>query len=172
MLAGCITIDEGIKSSTNGELLETKRKFSAAYDVFGELRDFEYYKSGILVRKFIIHIHFYEKVKSNSTNQDFAHHKYFNLSWDLFLLDQMAREFGPGENYEDLGGPPAREDSINDYIKWCKDEGVSPEKPYSGKFNLRISPELHRKIALAANQQKLSLNKFVEKALIDELVNL
>ena len=65
----------------------------------------------------------------------------------------------------------AFKDSINDYIKWCKDEGVSPEKPYSGKFNLRISPELHRKIALAANQQKLSLNKFVEKALIDELTN-
>lgn len=60
-------------------------------------------------------------------------------------------------------------ESIDDYIGWCGEEGVNPEKPYSGKFNLRISPELHRKIALAAHQNDLSINKFVEKALIDEL---
>jgi predicted HicB family RNase H-like nuclease len=43
--------------------------------------------------------------------------------------------------------------SINDYIEWCNDEGVSPEKPYSGKFNVRISPDLHRKIAQAAHKK-------------------
>jgi predicted HicB family RNase H-like nuclease len=66
----------------------------------------------------------------------------------------------------------AFKDSINDYIRWCREEGVTPEKPYSGKFNLRISPELHRKIAIAANKNKISLNKFVEKALMDELLNI
>lgn len=66
----------------------------------------------------------------------------------------------------------AFKDSINDYIQWCREEGVTPEKPYSGKFNLRISPELHRKIAIAANKNKISLNKFVEKALMDELLNI
>jgi predicted HicB family RNase H-like nuclease len=60
-------------------------------------------------------------------------------------------------------------DSIDDYLDWCKERGKEPEKPYSGKFNLRISPELHRKIALVSKKQNLSLNKFVEKALIDEL---
>jgi len=60
-------------------------------------------------------------------------------------------------------------ESIEDYIRWCKEEGVSPEKPYSGKFNLRISPELHREIAIASTKMNVSLNKFVEKALIDEL---
>lgn len=63
----------------------------------------------------------------------------------------------------------AFKDSVDDYLKWCKEEGVSPEKPYSGKFNLRISPELHREIAIASNKMNVSLNKFVEKALIDEL---
>jgi len=116
MVTGCFTIDEGIKSSTNEELLETNRKFSAVYDVLGELKIFEYYKSSILVRNFFIHVHFYEKVKSKSTSQDSSHRKYSNLSWDLFLLDQMTRTFGPSEDYESLGGPPAREDSINDYI--------------------------------------------------------
>jgi len=116
MVTGCFTIDEGIKSSTNKELLETNRKFSAVYDVFGELKVFEYYKSSILVRNFFIHVHFYEKVKSKSTSQDSSHNKYSNLSWDLFVLNQMARAFGPGEDYESLGGPPPRDDSINDYI--------------------------------------------------------
>ncbi len=63
----------------------------------------------------------------------------------------------------------AFKDSIDDYLNWCKDEGEEPEKPYSGKFNLRISPELHRKIVIASHKMNLSLNKFVEKALIDEL---
>ncbi|MFW5770853.1 MAG: type II toxin-antitoxin system HicB family antitoxin [Spirochaetota bacterium] len=65
----------------------------------------------------------------------------------------------------------AFKESINDYLEWCKKDGIQPEKPYSGKFNLRISPELHRKIAIAAQRNKLSLNKYVEKALIDELSN-
>ena len=52
----------------------------------------------------------------------------------------------------------AFKDSIDDYIKWCKEEGVEAEKPYSGKFNLRISPELHREIAIASTK----MNLFIE----------
>ncbi len=59
--------------------------------------------------------------------------------------------------------------SIDDYIDWCKSEGASPEKPYSGKFNLRLSPELHKEIAITARKLNLSINNFVEKALKDEL---
>jgi predicted HicB family RNase H-like nuclease len=62
--------------------------------------------------------------------------------------------------------------SIDDYVQWCKDDGVEPEKPYSGKFNLRISPELHRQAAVASAQQGMSLNKFVEKAIADEIVQM
>jgi predicted HicB family RNase H-like nuclease len=54
-------------------------------------------------------------------------------------------------------------------LDWCKKEGVKPEKPHSGKFNVRLSPELHRKIAISANKMHLSINNFVEKALEDEL---
>lgn len=65
----------------------------------------------------------------------------------------------------------AFKDSVNDYIEFCKADGVEPEKPYSGKFNLRISPELHREAAVASVRRGLSLNKFVEKAISDELVS-
>lgn len=60
-------------------------------------------------------------------------------------------------------------ESITDYLNWCKDEGIEPEKPYSGKFNLRLSPELHREAAITARKLHLSLNSFVEKAVKDEL---
>jgi predicted HicB family RNase H-like nuclease len=63
----------------------------------------------------------------------------------------------------------AFKESIEDYLKWCKEEGEEPEKPYSGKFNLRLSPELHRKIAMEAKKLKLSINSFVEKAITDEI---
>ena len=62
-------------------------------------------------------------------------------------------------------------DSVNDYLQWCKEEGVEPEKPYSGKFNLRITPELHREAAVHAHKLNMSLNKFVEKAIVDEISN-
>ena len=28
--------------------------------------------------------------------------------------------------------------SVEDYLEWCKEDGISPEKPYSGKLNLRL----------------------------------
>ncbi|HUW69608.1 MAG TPA: type II toxin-antitoxin system HicB family antitoxin [bacterium] len=72
-----------------------------------------------------------------------------------------------GTTVEEIEG--AFKDSINDYINWCKAEGVAPEKPYSGKFNLRLTPELHKEVAITARKMNLSINNFVEKALKDEL---
>lgn len=35
-------------------------------------------------------------------------------------------------------------DSIEDYLGFCKERGEFPEKPFSGKFNVRIDPEFTR----------------------------
>ena len=59
--------------------------------------------------------------------------------------------------------------SVDDYLKWCKEDGVEPEKPYSGKFNVRLSPLFHSQVAIAARKLNLSLNSFVEKSLHDEI---
>jgi len=72
-----------------------------------------------------------------------------------------------GTTVDEIEG--AFKDSVEDYIQWCKSEGVSPEKPYSGRFNLRLSPALHKEIAITARKMNLSINNFVEKALKDEL---
>jgi predicted HicB family RNase H-like nuclease len=60
-------------------------------------------------------------------------------------------------------------DSVDDYLEWCKQDGITPQKPYSGKFNLRLTPELHREVAVTAKKLKISINSFVEKALQDEI---
>ena len=59
----------------------------------------------------------------------------------------------------------AFKDSIDDYLDWCKERGEKPEKPYSGKFNLRIPPELHAKLVAHAELENISLNVYVAKTL-------
>ncbi len=39
--------------------------------------------------------------------------------------------------------------------------GAAPEKPYSGTLSLRISPELHRRIAEQAAKAGESINRFI-----------
>jgi predicted HicB family RNase H-like nuclease len=52
-------------------------------------------------------------------------------------------------------------DSIDDYIEFCHERDEIPEKPFSGKFNLRIPPELHREAYIAAKHSGMSLNSWV-----------
>ena len=59
--------------------------------------------------------------------------------------------------------------SIDDYLEWCKEDGIEPEKPYSGNFTIRFTPELHQKLAVAAKILGMSINGFVEKSVKDEL---
>lgn len=54
---------------------------------------------------------------------------------------------------------------IDEYLEDCKVRGVDPEHPYKGTFNVRISPELHRSIAVYAIEHGKSLNAAVEEAI-------
>ena len=55
----------------------------------------------------------------------------------------------------------AFQESVEDYLAFCAERGEQPEKPYSGKFSVRIDPELHRKIATRARIASKSLNRWV-----------
>ena len=59
--------------------------------------------------------------------------------------------------------------SVDDYLEWCKEDNVEPEKPYSGNFTVRFTPELHQKLAVGAKVLGLSINGFIEKSVKDEL---
>jgi predicted HicB family RNase H-like nuclease len=49
-------------------------------------------------------------------------------------------------------------DSVDDYLDFCKQRGEEPEKSVSGRFVLRMPPELHRRLLLRAKQSGKSLN--------------
>ena len=56
-------------------------------------------------------------------------------------------------------------DSIEDYLAFCKERNEEPDRPFSGKFNLRLKPELHREAYVEARRAHMSLNAWVEQAI-------
>lgn len=62
----------------------------------------------------------------------------------------------------------AFKDSIDDYLAFCKERNEAPEKPFSGKFNVRLNPELHREAYAAAKALNMSLNTWVVQAIQHE----
>ena len=59
----------------------------------------------------------------------------------------------------------AFQDSVDDYLEFCAERGEDPEKPYSGKFVVRVEPELHKRLAIEARKRGLSINALVGEAL-------
>lgn len=51
------------------------------------------------------------------------------------------------------------------YLQSCVEDGKEPDTPFKGVFNVRLDPELHRRVAEMAMEEDLSLNAFVNKAL-------
>jgi predicted HicB family RNase H-like nuclease len=56
-------------------------------------------------------------------------------------------------------------DSVDDYLDFCAERGEAPEKPYSGKFVVRVEPELHKTITIEARKEGKSLNAWVNTAI-------
>jgi predicted HicB family RNase H-like nuclease len=55
--------------------------------------------------------------------------------------------------------------SLTVFLQVCQEKGIEPRRSYSGKFNLRVSPDLHQKLAIAAQAEGKSLNAVVQEAL-------
>lgn len=85
--------------------------------------------------------------------------KVLGLSKALILyegqtLDELRRDFEAG---------------VDDYLEGCKAEGVTPMKPYSGRLNLRMTSELHSRIAAYAASAGITINSFINRAVQNEL---
>lgn len=83
-----------------------------------------------------------------------------------FITDSVLYE---GSSVEEL--KRNFQESVDDYIEACSEIGKEPQKPFKGRILTRINPELHKKAALIALQKRISLNKFVEKAIRREVEN-
>ena len=59
----------------------------------------------------------------------------------------------------------AFEEAVDDYLEFCKKKGKQPEKPFKGSFNLRLDPELHKRLVSNAMSGGKTLNAFVKDLL-------
>lgn len=51
--------------------------------------------------------------------------------------------------------------SLRVFLNACHERGIEPHKQYSGKFNLRIPPDLHERLAVQAAAHGKSINAWV-----------
>jgi predicted HicB family RNase H-like nuclease len=86
-------------------------------------------------------------------------------------LDQFRGEIlGLNGSADFYGKSPASlrkefKNSLKIFLEVCEEEGISPKKEYSGKFNLRIPSKLHREIAARATATDKSINQWVSEIL-------
>lgn len=75
------------------------------------------------------------------------------------VLDLDAVLTFEAENVRDA--EQAFHDTVDDYLDWCAERGKQPEKPFSGKLILRLSPDIHRAAVVAAASEHKSLNTWL-----------
>ncbi|MBE5836027.1 MAG: type II toxin-antitoxin system HicB family antitoxin [Butyrivibrio sp.] len=61
------------------------------------------------------------------------------------------------------------QNSVKNYVDYCVQIGKEPEREFKGSFNVRIKPEQHKKVALYAANEGITINQFVSRAIDDEL---
>ena len=60
-------------------------------------------------------------------------------------------------------------EAIDVYLEDCKNKDITPEKPFKGSFNVRVSPKLHQEAALLAMENKMSLNHFISESIRERI---
>jgi predicted HicB family RNase H-like nuclease len=78
----------------------------------------------------------------------------------LFIRDAIGYHSETVEGLEE-----AFREAVDDYLAACREDGSEPDVPCKGSFNVRVGPERHRKVAIAARNQGVGLNDFVGLAL-------
>ena len=68
-----------------------------------------------------------------------------------------------GRSVEEL--QQAFQESVDDYLAFCRERGEEPDKPFTGKLMLRLPPELHREAYVRARQEGKSLNQWIAERL-------
>lgn len=72
-----------------------------------------------------------------------------------------------GESFEEL--EVAFKESIDSYLEFCEELGDEPEKPFSGRVSLRLTPEDHRLASNQAALEDISLNTWLCQAVREKI---
>ena len=70
---------------------------------------------------------------------------------------------GQGKSVEEL--KKAYGDSMEDYFAFCKERGEEPDKPFAGRLTVRLSPDQHKKVILAAEKAGKNVDSWIADAL-------
>jgi predicted HicB family RNase H-like nuclease len=100
------------------------------------------------------------------TLDDYSAKIEYDSELDLFRGEILGLSGGAdfyGKNPKELRAEFKR--SLQVFLEVCREKGIEPKRHFSGKFNLRISPELHEKLAIAAQAQGKSINALAQEAL-------
>ena len=92
----------------------------------------------------------------------------FDPDLDLFRGEILGLNGGAdfyGKNPKELRFEFKR--SLDVFLEVCAEKGIEPKRHFSGKFNLRISPELHEKLAIAAQASGKSINALAQQTLAE-----
>ncbi len=76
-----------------------------------------------------------------------------------FVVDLRDQIYFEGESVEQLKASMHR--AIDHYLEVCAARGEEPEKPFSGKLNVRLGTDLHRAVAVAAAARGESINSWL-----------
>ena len=75
-----------------------------------------------------------------------------------------------GESVKEL--TEAFHEAVNDYLAYCEEEGLQPHKSYSGALNVRLTPEIHSRVAMLAQRAGISINAFIRQALEKQIATM
>ncbi|MCX7544141.1 type II toxin-antitoxin system HicB family antitoxin [Marinicella gelatinilytica] len=90
---------------------------------------------------------------------------------DMFRGEFVLLNGGADFYAKDIAGLRKEgEKSLKVYLDMCQEEGIEPKKSFSGRFNLRISSELHAQLSARAATENMSLNNWIERQL-DQVVH-
>jgi len=76
-----------------------------------------------------------------------------------YVVDLRDRIYFEGESVEQLKASMYR--AVDHYLDVCAARGEEPEKPFSGKLNVRLGTDLHRAVAVAAAARGESINSWL-----------
>jgi predicted HicB family RNase H-like nuclease len=81
------------------------------------------------------------------------------------VIDLRDEVYFEGESVEELEESMKR--AVDHYLEVCEDRRETPERPFSGKLNMRLGPQLHRAAAAAAAAEGQSLNDWLKRVVAD-----
>lgn len=83
------------------------------------------------------------------------------------VIDLRDQIYFEGTSIEELKLSMAR--AVDQYLDVCRMRNEEPDRPFSGRFNVRLDPSLHREVVKAAEMSHKSMNEWMTEAVEEHL---